>query len=479
MFPFRIKTDYDLEKLKEDGWEYESFSIKTNDIEMVNKYNEYIYFYEYVRNALFNNAGNKNTSSSFHFQKKIPEASKIVFHIKDGKVYTLPINHISLRLFETKVGILTIELLNYDFKLLEDIFIINDFGRRIYPQFIGKNGINDTKYAFLADKIDLYLDGNKKVTETFKIEDFIRKELKIASYIEYLLGKELRDKIGQIIDDRMYTICWYGDNEFSKNLCKKSSGEYGFESSDDWYRFVYIDGKYIGVGNEKIKKELIKSATYARWVEKGTLFGISRYSFVSVTGESNNIIRNHMRSVYYQMATLLLAQRASIIKFSDDVFKITNQINNVMSEVITKNFKSITEMVRILYSSFIRFVNNIYFEEVTPQEQGIEMYKMAFKIMGLREQMNELRYEIEKLYEFVDMLQEKLIDKGIRLIKVITFLFIAPTLAATIINIGFFSYNTKMLIFHFNIQDQWLFIILTFLILIILFFLYQIGLRRR
>lgn len=91
MFPFRIKTDYDLEKLKEDGWEYESFSIKTNDIEMANKYNEYIYFYEYVRNALFNNAGNKNTSSSFHFQKKFLRHQKLFFILKMERFTLCPL----------------------------------------------------------------------------------------------------------------------------------------------------------------------------------------------------------------------------------------------------------------------------------------------------------------------------------------------------------------------------------------------------
>jgi len=467
--------------LKEDGWKHKPFNFESDDIELATKYNEYVYFHEYVRNALFNDASNENGSISFHFEREIPQGAKIVLHIKEGQTYTLPIKRISLRLFETNVGILTIELLNYKFCSHSDVFIINDFGRRIYPQFIdSKNGTVATKSVFLADKIELYL-GDKLITEDFKTEDYLKKKLKVASYIDYLLGSELKDKVIPVIDDRMYTMCWYGNDAFSKLLYPKNGDEYRFESSNEWYKFIYIDGKEIGVANEKMKRDLIKAATYTRWVEKGTLFGISRNSFVCVTNEKYfeyNVIRNQMRSVYHQMAVLLLAQRASILKFSDDVSKITSQAKSSRGELIDKKFKSVSESVKMLYSSFIRFVNRLYFEEVSPQDQGIEMYKMAVKNMGLREQLNELRYELEKLYEFVEMLQEKFISKGFRFIRVISFLFIAPMLAATLVNMGVFSENIKILIFGYNIQNGWLFIILALLISIIFLLLFKIVLRR-
>jgi len=481
MFPFRIETNYNKEKVKEDGWEYKPFNFESNDKELATKYNEYLYFHEYVRNALFNNSSNENDNVSFHYERDIPEAAKIVLHIKGGKTYTLPIKRISLRLFETSVGILTIELLNYDYCSHIDVFIINDFGRRIYPQFIGsQDGTDATKGKFLADKIELFL-GDNLITEDFKTEDFLKKELKVASYIDYLLGNELEEKVIPVIDDRMYTMCWYENEAFSKLIFSKNGDEYGFESSDEWYKFIYVDGNDIGVANEKMKRELIKAATYARWVERGTLFGISRYSFVCVTHDEEdfgyNVIRNQMEGVYYQMAVILLAQRASILKFSDDVSKITSQAKNSGSKFINKKFKSIAESVKTLYFSFIRFVNSLYFGEVSPQDQGIEMYNMAVKNMGLREQLNEVRYEIERLYEFVDMLQEKFIRKGLRAIKVISFVIIAPTLAVNLVNMGIFTEKIKMQIFGRNIQNGWLFFILTSLILIMFYLLFKIFLR--
>ena len=102
------------------------------------------------------------------------------------------------------------------------------------------------------------------------------------------------------------------------------------------------------------------------------------------------------------------------------------------------------------------------------------MYSMAVKNMGLGEQLNEVRYEIERLYEFVDMLQEKFIRKGLRAIKVISFVIIAPTLAVNLVNMGIFTEKIKMQIFSRNIQNCWLFFILTSLILIIFYLLFKI-----
>lgn len=485
MFPFRLETEYTLDKLKEkikgDGWDYKPFGFKFGDADAVAKYNEFTYFHEYARRAIFNKGDNNNDYISLYFERAIPINATFDLYIKGGKTYTLTISHISLRLFDTNVGILTIELLNYDYPSSEDVLLINDFGSRIYPQFIGEErGIEETKSAFLPDKVVLHF-GEKKIEEDFKEENFLKMEVNVANYINYLLGKTLKTEteIIPIIDDRMFTLCWYGNDELSKSLCSKKGNEYEYESSDFWYSLIYVDGrKGGGIANKEMQKELVKTATYSRWAEtekkmSHILFGISRYSLVCLTESSGfgyTIIRNHMQRMYYQMAVTLLAQRASILRFSDDISKITSR---------TKVTEDIVEQVKDLYSSFIRFTNRLSFTEISPQEQGIEMYNIAVKNMGLREQLNELRYQIERLYEFVDMLHEKTISKGLRLIQVISFLFIAPTLAETLINMGVFSENIKILIFGCNIHNGLLFIILAFLISIILLLLYKIGLRRR
>ncbi|HCC69054.1 MAG TPA: hypothetical protein DEP99_04115, partial [Nitrospiraceae bacterium] len=444
MFPFRLETEDTFKSLKgkieKDGWQYKPFNFKISDTDASAKYNEYAYFHEYVRRAIFSGGSD---DISYYFDRVIPDGAKIVLHIKDKKSYTLPTEHISLRLFDTKVGILTIEFLNYDYPAVNDILHINEFGRRIYPQFIDeREGIEGTKKIFLANKIEFYL-GGKPIIEDFRCEDFLQRKLRVANYIAYLLGEALKDKFIPVIDDRMFTVCWYGDDGLSRCLRAKKGDGYGYESSDSWHSLIYVDrSRDDGIANKDMQRELIKTATYRRWAEYGTLYGISRYSLVCVTDSGDfgyHTIRNHMQRMYYQIAIILLAQRASILKFSDDVSRISSEIENMKGKEEEKKFKEIAEKVKNLHSSFIHFVNRLWFIEVTPQEQGIEMYNMAVKNMGLTEQLNEVRQEIKELYEFIDMQYEKELNRSFALLDKVAFIFLPLIVVASLLGMNIFT----------------------------------------
>jgi hypothetical protein len=476
LFPFTVRSDKDfkdfwenLEK-KNDKWERLPFSFK-EDANL--RYNEWVYFYDYVRKSLFDTEPEKNSEKEnpfvkyFAIKRDIIKNSHIVYHLasidkngkckKDWKIFDLTINNISLFLFRTNVGVLSIELLNYKqkddfiqdidnnqsnnwYEEFKDTLLINDFGRRIYPQFIGKaNGNNNddndcskgtgvTKNTFLADKIEFYLGTGAQEVEEFKTEDYLNEKIKsgmrFPKYFNLLLG-DLKDKIVPLIDDRMYTVCWYGNNVLSKDLTQKTpEEEYKFLTSEDWYKYVYIDGKDIGVANKKMMKALNRVATYDRWADYGTLFGITRYSLVALTDESYfsyTILREHMRGVYYLMAVLLLAQRASIVHFFDKVTEISQVLDELRNKKENKDknkdknkekdkehmISVVLEQVTSLYSSLIEFESRLHFAEVTPQEQGIEMYKKAYKIMGIDELSDDLKYEVEKLHNFIDLQNNK------------------------------------------------------------------------
>jgi hypothetical protein len=189
---------------------------------------------------------------------------------------------------------------------------------------------------------------------------------------------------------------------------------YAYEDSDDWYRFVFVDGGGSCCQNIEMRKDLIRQTTYARWVGYGTLYGLSRYSLVCLTEASNfnrDKIRGDMQSMYYQMMLFLLAQRASIIGFSSQISLISREIDNYKAgsgRNEAGGFNKIAEKVRTLHGDFIGFVNRLWFEEVTPQEQGIEMYSMGQKNMGLKDQIRELKEEMQVLYDFVEMQYSRL-----------------------------------------------------------------------
>lgn len=60
-----------------------------------------------------------------------------------------------------------------------------------------------------------------------------------------------------------------------------------------------------------------------------------------------------------------------------------------------------------MYKEYIRFVNQIYFRNVTVQDQGIEMYDMLLKQFASGEQIKDLDEEIGELYQYITLLVDQ------------------------------------------------------------------------
>ncbi|MCE5210237.1 MAG: CorA family divalent cation transporter [Deltaproteobacteria bacterium] len=471
LFPFMIehwknnrKVNLDLsavyDTLTPQMWECARFSPFDNP----QHYNEYSYFHDYTRTALFGKLKcdeNGPLNKSDLFSKQTPKFVSCLFsrrtqkgvlemrikhkeeNIEKTAIYNLAVDSISLRLFETGIAILAIELLNYKHSEFNDILRINDYGRRVYPQFLGSETggeIEAVKYAFLADSITMTLNSPVE-PENFHLGDFFIKghdHLHLGKHITSLLGDDFVNKfrIEPIIDDRMFTLCWYGNDALIDKLIHKDEKEnqkvetenhqqeaaeehrltiheQPFESSQEWYRFVFLDGNVCMCQDKKMLRSHIESTTYRRWVQWSTLYGLSRYSMVCLTGiTAPDFIKTHMRRQYRLMAEILLAQRASIITFFRRVADISNSIdgldedNGGVSQERQKR-ESITKDIRKLNRDFLGFKNRLWFIEITPQEQGIEMYDMAMKNMGLEKQIEELKDEIKELYEYAEMQNDR------------------------------------------------------------------------
>jgi hypothetical protein len=225
----------------------------------------------------------------------------------------------------------------------------------------------------------------------------------------------------------MFVISWYGNDEFANKL--KS---YNYEKSDFWYEFVFVDGNGKTVQSDRMQKDLIKKATYDRWMDDGTLFGISRYSFVCLS-ENSDFTREtlplpHMKTMYFQIFTIILALRATILRFSDEVTAISD---------IDENDEEIEERVRNLYKNYLRFKNKIYFREVTAQDQGIELYEKALEILKIEKEINDLEKEINSLHLYANMITEKKANEKMNKLTEMGSIFLPATLIA-----GIFGMNT-------------------------------------
>ena len=406
----RLNLEILNEMLINNQWIYEEFDIEASDEKHI-LYSEFAYFYDYARESIYNRHNFSPQSIANFYRKPILEGGTYTIEIcktkyREQKEYQLNISGISLRIFSTGVGILSIELDNYQYKEFQEILDINEFGRRVYPGFVGVQGVQNVKDAFLADKITI-----KDNTDEILVEEDFNNctlgDIYVGKHIMALLGEDTfsqqkikgDDKyyIQPSLDDRMFVLSWYGNDEM---VTEFQNDKTIYTSNSNWYKYVFVDAGLLTVQNEKMKEKLLCNATYDRWSAFGTFTGISRYSFVVLTSSESSLeddnaefIIGHTKSMYFQMMTILLAIRTSILRFSDELAPVATP------EHIGK--------LKLLYEKYLSFYNRLYFKEITHQDQGIELYDIALKQMKIPEHMEKLDGKFTKLHDFANLQAEK------------------------------------------------------------------------
>jgi hypothetical protein len=290
----------------------------------------------------------------------------------------------------------------------------NDIARRVYPPYLGDKNTCSLKQdsKLLPVMISLFKEKGKSISEDFKPidleankeKDFVSMSKIIKELLAPFILKENHDmdmEKGRIyytpfIDDRMFIVSYYADKGLSDELKQRCCDGYVYETSDGWYRFIFVDGNYANIANNTMKEELIRRHTYARWADYASFFGMSRYSFVLLCStDAPSYLKQHMKSMYYQIALIVLFQRAMLLKFAGDVDEVTKKFD-------MDSLSKIKEETKKLHGDFIRFINKYWFIEVTPQEQGIEIYNQWMELLNLEKLYKEVHREVSELAEYVE-----------------------------------------------------------------------------
>ncbi|HPI31212.1 MAG TPA: CorA family divalent cation transporter [Bacteroidales bacterium] len=497
---FEEKTNLNefISFLSKTPWKSQPFKTNT-----VLNYNEYNYFYDFVRQAMYyerpaDDLHNENLHDGFlaHFEYDIPmdQETYTIYIRKPGfnRTYELLIDSILLHLYNTGVGVLSFHLnnRNIDQSSPDDILNINQFGRRLFPPFFGMRteitgaidqcsyndfteGLASVKNAELASEIELSITGREDFSDYTHAGYFSRNTFRMPRFIKGLFGDVplLCDKndnapamtkieIAPLLDDRMFVVCWYGNDELSnKYKPPKKDGKFNMESlaylNDDWwYQYIFVDSSGSKTcQNNKLSSALVEKQTNARWINYGSLFGVSRYSFVCLTASLDSLkdygsafLLNHVQTMYYKMTELCLLQRACVLRFSDEVTAI--------SAMKDKDRKLLPGMVSSLYKQYLRFVNKIYFREITAQEQGIELYDLMQDSMNIKNQVKDLDDEISELHDYVTLVEEEKQSSNIALLTLIGALFIIPSFIASFFGMNMFNITGDE--FKVNFWTVWL-----------------------
>lgn len=516
LFPFKweVKTAkdfskcsmderFDLEKIKkcipENNWEEFNFTITNSG--SGNTYNEFSYFYDHARPILSLDVKNEKRPEdiySVQYTLKLQNSPQYEFTIADSNApikIILEIEEITLNLYKTGIGVVSFFLGNYSIDDFNVILKINEYGRRIYPQFLDAyekiNGANHklsngAKMNFLADEIvlrNVFTSGDAgNETEDFghydSYQSLRQSPLVLPKHLKNILGAKFKTKyessetgdvlITPVIDDRMYVMSFLLSTGKMMQLGEYNETDctYDYQTSEEWYRYVFIDDSSASCANRLMLRSQIEESSYPRWIEKkykqehqGSLWGASRYSLVLVAADcwfNRELLINHFRTMYFQLVLLSITQRASALSYSDEASRIARKIKNIpiLDKREIRQFSD-------LQQSFLVFKSIINLHEITAQEQGIELYNLIRTRMNVDKEIEYLQSLIQSLHEHVQLETEnKRNIEGHRLTKIAT-LFLPASFIAALFGIGFISGETLLFGPHpyWNLWFAWIIII--------------------
>ena len=408
-------------------------------------YNEKNYYFRFVHDVLYD-SGDGNDNLVMHFERKEPQEKDVRYLIKVSgreKPYCLKVDAIDINLYKTGVGLMSFYLRNDDESQCDtrDILNINQYGRRILPPFWSE--VNAEKRQELSE----YLEISGLDTEISK-EDFksytVDEPWTATSMLDSLL-KDLTDNLTltPVIDDRMFVMSLYKNDDMSR-LSLRAADAYCNPSSpfsEFWYKYLFVDIGWPTCQSDEMMRDLLRSHTYLRWQKWNSLYGVSRYSFVYLTNSGvPSYLVDYFMTTYARMMEIALVQRASVLCFSNEVTTLTKRRNWTLEKL--------SEHVDSLNEEYIRFINRMYFNELTSQDQGVELYGLIRQNLDIDSYVEELKDEIEKLHDTISFKVERSRNE-----KAETLNFMAAILLPVSIVTGFWSMNMSLFC---NVKSNWL-----------------------
>ena len=461
------------------------------DIDKPECYHEYIYFHPYVRDLLFQRKKNSLFDSKkknkrdilppiayyeFRSQENGFVGGNLKIEYKSGshnnasvETISYPVTHLAIHEFFNDIAIMAIQVtqeadedirkkpfwkqciaiegFRRDSLTCRDALKFNELARKIYLSF--PEQFKEGKIP-LSVKIELRSKKNSNgytKVHTFSEDNFKYKEINpVKSEIidglvsEFLGYDEPVDKSfhGQL-DDRMVVftfLCFAGE---LKSKCRETIDEHEALFS----RIMYVDQAGEGYAYQKkfIRKKM-NNLVYRRWSNGGSLYGYTRYSS-AYTGFGDffgDKLFQDFNSMYYQLALISLYYRSSLIDFSDKVAKTTQQLVN------KKDQTSDRELFLKLKADFMQFSNLYWFQEVTNQDQGIEIFKLYKKSFEFETMYKQIKEEIDRGDEYLNTLQQIELN-----VFTTNFSRYGLVIAGLAILVGFFGINFSF----FGLENTW------------------------
>ncbi len=389
------------------SWLRESLRSGDDSENLRLNYQNYQYFTPEARNLLFN----ENNNSRYIYD--IPDTFDRRYIITKGAdSYKLIVDNIKAIIFKNNnIAILQLELENHHHKSIEAVKKINEYGRRINLPYISPENI---PHALVADSICLFGEtvnlnnfGNEALNcYENKDENFINIIPPISSLIKKLIPN--CGKISPVIDDRMFVCCLIRDDNFSNNMKSTATDIENAreaiycnpELSSELYALAYVDAGDATCQSPDMREKILRRSVYDRWRDWGTVDVITHHSFFRITGgcpEIDATVINPFLSQYITMAVGALVQRATILSISNECTEISEAY--FQNDIPVLN-KELNERIKKLKSDYVYAQNNIFLNQLTVQEQGIDEFEIMKNELYISDSLENLDKKINSIYDF-------------------------------------------------------------------------------
>lgn len=461
------------------SWEKDEIPDGKKTDEWLQDYAAFQYFTEPANAAIFNSRGD-NVVRCFEYRhdgcsvKK--NAGKYIITkdiTKGSETFQLDMNNIRLKVYNSGVAILILELENNQHASLEAVNQINEYGRRINMPFL----VFNNTHPVCADRIEIQFDGKSFAVEDFKQtlvgldENFEENKIKIS--LDYIMqplqkliegsgsdneGFEVTTKkswkndkklfIKPCIDDRMFVCCLVVDKTLSDNIKGIGSIEYSFldgwdqrliknvannivdhdgtiyyEYKEGWadetylsnrlYKLIFIETE-VTCQNTRMKKDLLCKSIYSRWLDTGILYGSSHHSLICVAhGDVKESVIIPFLTHYIQLAILALAQRATILALSGMASSVAEGFQEDDGIKYSEPIKpeQIRKIER-LQAKYVKAQSQLFLTEATVQEQGVEIYQLIKDQLYISSNKAELGEQMNNLRDVANISNERLERKS-------------------------------------------------------------------
>lgn len=336
---------------------------------------------------------------------ELPVSEDTIYVVND---YELPIYAYELHLYHFGIGILFIHIKNEKYKDVDDIRKINDYGRRISIPFLPDS---PGRFILCAEKIGIrskteeYITDFRSAVKTWSEkkeavdQEVINCLMQPTEFLFQLVGCT-KKQIETTSDDRMFTFCLLRDNSLSKEIEQHYSEETD-ELIKKLYQIIHADPDDVTCQNREMRKRILQNAVYERWSDYGTLYGVTNYSMLCITSESEFINAGVVKPFlieYKYLVSLVLAQKIGISMFSELAGDIVKGVDD--SKLINK--KQVKNLIN-LQEQYITFKNQLLILEASAQEQGVELYQLLRQQMQIADEQAILDEQLESLYEVTNV----------------------------------------------------------------------------